>query len=161
MKITLVFLALVLAFSGCIIEETTTHQAYFTNTTNHRIVIVPFQEGAPLNNKIMLLKADTSINVFIITGRGIADPALFQENYFSEADSVVVTFDSTYSITHYIHTPAHLAPKYYLPDSDRNLYNKSSYLYTSEDLNKHNRRITYYYSFLVSDYENALKKTRE
>ena len=137
---------------SCQKEYSTTYSAYLKNATNHQIKIQPYTNGNVVTENIINLGPNQQIQIAYGNDRGLENNAGFSSKYFSNADSIIVTFDDLYSISHYIVTPASLNSKYYLYTSIRNLAQKQSYTYTIEDLSSHSRQNTYNYEFVEQYY---------
>jgi hypothetical protein len=150
MKIYLVMLFVI--FTGCTKEQITSYSAYLSNNTTHNIVIRPYFKGIVPNNKIVSIAANDSFQIANGTDRGIVNNAGFNSDYLSGSDSITVTFDNLYKITHYFTQPDFLAPKYYLVTSNRNIYNKDNYSYTYKDPTKNRRESSYLYKFVEQDF---------
>ena len=148
-------LPFVLIFGSCRKEDITIYYAYIKNTTTHQIEIKPYSAGMLVTMNVITLSANQDIQIANGTIRGISQNSGFGSKYFANADSLKVTFDGLYSITHYFITPASFAPKYYLNTSTRNLGNKNSYFLNGVDLSKHRRENTYTYEFSEIDYSDA------
>jgi hypothetical protein len=139
----------------CYKEDSTLYYAYMKNTTSHRIEIKPYFAGSVPINKIITLVANDTKEIATGFDRGIVGNAGFNSSYLSGSDSIIVVFDNLYSITHYFSSPAVHTPKYYFLTSNRNIYNKDNYVYTYQDLSKHQRKSTYNYEFKEQDYLDA------
>lgn len=150
MKIYLIVFIFILI--GCTKEQITTYTAYLSNKSNHSIVIRPYFNGIVPTEKIISLALNDSFQIANGSDRGIVNNAGFNSNFLSGSDSIVVTFDNQYKITHYFNQPVNLASKYYLINSNRNLYNKDNYLYTYQDASKNRRESNYLYKFIQQDY---------
>ncbi|MEO7524510.1 MAG: hypothetical protein ABIT58_10470 [Ferruginibacter sp.] len=147
-----IFLIIPFILSSCQKEETTIYLAYLKNTTNHLIKIQPYTSGYIVTENIINLSPGEKLEIANGNARGLQNNAGFSSKYFSTADSIVVTYDDLYSISHYIITPSSLNSKYYLYPSNRNLAQKQSYTYMSENLSSHSRRNTYNYEFIEQDF---------
>lgn len=147
--------ACVYFLNGCTKEEMTLYYAYLKNTTSHKIEIKPYFGGVASSDKTISLLANETKQIASGFDRGIVGNAGFNSQNLSGSDSLVVVFDNSYSITHYLNTPTSLSPKYYLFSSNRNLYNKNNYAYSYQDLSKHKRENNYNYNFVEQDYLDA------
>jgi hypothetical protein len=143
---------LIFLFVGCTKEQITNYKANLSNTTIHTIVIRPYFGGSVPNNKIITLTPNGTFQIANGTDWGIVNNGGFDSDSFGGSDSIVVTFDNIYSITHYTTQLTLLASKYYLVSSNRNLYNKNSYLYTYQDPSKTRRESNYLYKFVEQDF---------
>lgn len=75
-------------------------------------------------------------------------------------DSLVVTFDKKYAITHYKNDSISLNSEGYLyhADSLRNIFNPSSYEVKQVSQSKHTRNWIFTYTFTEEDYQDAKKR---
>jgi hypothetical protein len=155
MKLSFITITGLFFIIGCQKEKSTFYQAYIKNATSHQVKIVPFFSGTTNSNKIILLAAGDSVLVGHGVDWGKVDHAGFNSEYFSGSDSIVVSFDNSYSISHYFNTPSLFSTKYYLYSSLRNLGNYLSWLYSFHDESKYSRRAFYLYRFTEQDYLDA------
>ena len=148
-------IAILIYFFGlisCIKEKTTSFTATLRNTTSHQIIIKPYSFGNIVSNNIISLLPNTEFQLAKGFDRGINGNAGFSSMYFENADSLKVTFDNLYSITHYFKTPATYNNKYYSYSSLRNLGNYLSFNFNSIDISSYKRENTYTYTFVEQDY---------
>ena len=150
------FIALTIILGSCSKEESTISYAYLINGSTHKVVIKPYFSGVvPPDKTIILLSGQTKEIATASFARGIGNMG-FNSSYFGGLnDSIIVTFDDLYSITHYFNPPATLSNKYYLPSSLRNIANPKSYNLQSRDVSKYQRENKYYYTFIEQDYLDA------
>ena len=149
-RVIIIFLTVLLA--SCIKEDTTNYYAYLKNTTGHQIKIIPYFSGALVQAHIVTLSPNEKKEIANGSARGLQNNGGFSSPYFSGADSLVVIFDSLYSITHYGSLPATVSRKYYLYSSRRNLGNYLSYQLQAKDISAHMRENTYTFEFVEQDY---------
>lgn len=151
----LLTLFLQLLLMGCKKEEVTFYYAYLKNKSTHQIQIKPYSLGAVVSANIISLTPNQEIKISDDGSiRGISQNSGFGSKYFSGVDSLIVTFDGLYSITHYFINPTSPVPKHYLYTSNRNLGNKYSYLLVGQD-SKYTRTNSYYYDFTEQDFMDA------
>ena len=143
-------------FSSCIKEKTTSYFTLLKNPTSHKIIIKSYSSGTVDNNHIISLMPNSEFQIANGFDRGIIGNAGFNSPYFENKDSVRVTFDNLYTITHYFKLPVNFETKYYLYGSNRNLGNYLSYNYSFNDISNYKRDNRYNYIFLEQDYLDAL-----
>jgi len=155
MKLLIIIIGGFFILMSCNKEKSTFYQAYAKNSSSHQLKIVPYFSGVAYNNRIVFLAPGDST----LFGNGVyygkVGNAGFDSKYISGSDSIVVTFDNTYSISHYFITPASFSPKYYLYSSLRNLGNYLSWDYSFNDPSKYRREAFYLYRFTDQDYLDA------
>lgn len=149
------WLAICIVFVGCTKERSTNYVATLYNGTSHNIEIKPYYGGvSPANKKINLGPLE-SLEIANGSRRGIGENAGFSSNVLGSPDSMIVIFNNTFSITHYTVTPTAFSNKYYLYTSLRNIENFKSYEYTILKDSKHERGVSYKYTFTNQDYLDA------
>lgn len=146
-------LILLLPLGGCIREKTTHYKAFLKNTTNHHIMMKGYKGGVPVPNDVIELGGSEETKYADGWLRG-EDMPLFFADYFKDVDSIVVTFDNQFKVTHYSVNPPLPSPKSYGPTDPRNIlnYKNFSVSYVTDG-------ITYKFftfSFTESDYQFAL-----
>jgi hypothetical protein len=149
----LISILVVCLLSGCEIEDTTNYVATIKNNTTHNIEIRPYFAGVSPTEKRINLGYGETFEVGNGTDRGKGSAGFSFK--FGAPDSMVVIFDGTFSISHYVNTPVNLANRHYLYNSTRNLMNYKSYDYKIIDDSKHEMDVTYTYSFLEQDFLDA------
>jgi hypothetical protein len=149
------WLAICIVFVSCTKERSTNYVATLYNGSSHNIEIKPYYGGvSPANKKINLgpMESKEIANGF---DRGIVDHAGFSSAFLGSPDSMVVIFNNAFSITHYTVTPTVFSNKYYLYTSLRNIENYKSYEYKILEDSKHERGVSYKYTFTNQDYLDA------
>lgn len=142
-------------FFSCTKEKTTNYSAFLKNGTSHQIVIKGYTNGSVFQNDIIQLAPGETKQIANGTDRGIVENGGFTPYHFQTSDSLRVTFDNQYTLTHYFKTPSSLYPKHYLYSSLRNIGNYQSYVLQSRDLSKFKRENVYNYEFSEQDYLDA------
>ena len=156
MKKIIIILLIIPSWISCTKDYGTTISSSIKNSTNHQIKITFYYSGITYPDKILLLNAGDSIKFGFGFMYGIVDHGGFSSDYFGSAnDSIIVTFDNLYSITHYANTPVSMSPKHYLYSSLRNLGNYLSWEYWYHDNSKYARQAFYLYRFVEQDYLDA------
>ncbi len=147
------FSFIMIMFGSCIKEKTTHYKAYLKNPTNHRIVIKGYKGGVPVPNEVIELGGSEEIKYADGWLRGEEMPMFFAD-YFKNVDSVVVTFDNQYNVTHYTINPALQSPKSYSPTNPRNILNYKNFVvsYVTDGLTYK----IFTYTFTEADYQFAL-----
>jgi len=141
---------------GCIKEYNSVYTATLINTTSHSIKILFYKGGAVLPTDTIALVQNQQFEFANGSQRGNLTNPGFSSKYFGNSnDSIVVIFDNLYKITHYGFTPLHLAPKYYLYVSPRNIGNPNSYRFVSTPISSHGNKNDHYYDFKEQDYLDA------
>ena len=140
---------------GCRKEESTNYKTNLKNISTHNIIIRPFSNGQIVSNNIITLTPNMSIEIANGSDRGLNGNSGFSSKYFENVDSMRVTFDNMYTITHYGKTPVSLNNKYYLYTSNRNILNYLSYSFDSKILAKTQWENTYNFEFIEQDYLDA------
>ena len=143
--------SIVFCFS-CTKESTTNSHSYIVNKTTHKIKINPYFNGVIPSEKAIILLGNDTVEIANESSRGINGNSGFYSSNFAGSDSVIVIFDDTYYITHYSIAPMNYSNKYYLYSSNRNILNKNSFIYSSQDISGHQRENFYYYNFIEQDY---------
>lgn len=151
----IIFLVVISSTVSCTKEEITNYYAYLKNKTTHQVEIIPYSNGMGVPANVIILTPDGEKQIANGFDRGIVGNAGFNSGVFSNVDSIQVTFDNIYTITHYINTPVNLYPKHYLYRSLRNIANYLSYIFKSEDVSKTKRINTYIFEFTEQDYLDA------
>ena len=150
LKIKILILVLL---TGCSKEQSTNYYAYLKNNTTHTIVISPYSKGQLVSNNIINLLPSTNFQVANGTFRGLVGNGGFFSKYYDNSDSVRVTFDNSYTITHYnFNNPNPLNSKYYLNTSLRNIINFKSYAFVSKSLSRNRIENNYNFEFIEQDY---------
>lgn len=153
MRIGVLFLLFLIC--SCIKERVTLYKAVLVNNTSHKIVIKPFFGGVNPSEKTITLLSNQNFEIASGSDRGFGNQG-FSSSYFGGPnDSVFVTFDDLYSITHYFNTPSSLATKHYLSSSIRNIGNPSSYSLQTNQLSKYQQENFFTYTFTEQDYLDA------
>lgn len=107
MKLGILFGMLLIC--SCSKEEVTIYKATVVNNSGHKIVIQPFFAGLNPSEKTITLLSNQNFEIASGSDRGFGNQG-FSSSYFGGPnDSVIVTFDDLYSITHYFNTPSVLA----------------------------------------------------
>jgi hypothetical protein len=135
---------------------TTTYTADLLNTTTVAIEVKSYKGGAvAASDRLQLVASTGRIEIANASRPGISPAGTgFTAALFQNADSVIVTFNNANSITHYARTTINLARKYYLPSSNRNLFNVASYRENITDATG-TRSMSYLYFFAPQDYADA------
>lgn len=149
MKLILLAISISCFLSCCLKEKSTKYEAFLiNNTASHEIEISFYKSG--VSNTIFLnpndsIKIANGIDIGVVTSPG------FTSEYFGDPnDSIIVTFDNQYTMTHYFNTPNKLSLKYLLASSIRNIGNPNSYVFIRNgNINSH------YYYFNEQDYLDA------
>jgi hypothetical protein len=145
---------------GCRKENlgSTTTSSYFKNNSNHKVKITFYYTGVTYPDSILLLNSGDSLKFGYDVAEGLLNQSRgLASKYLSQNanDSIVVTFDNLYSITHYVNTPGSLNTKHYLFASLRNLANVFNWKYTFKDVSKYHRESYLFYYFTEQDYLDA------
>ena len=141
---------------GCFKEQSTNYYAYSKNSTNHTLVIITYLKGQIISSSIINLLPLMSFQVAKGTFRGLVWNGGFSSKYYDAMDSIRVTFDNVYTITHYnFNNPSPLNSKYYLNTSLRNIINFRSYTFESKSLSKNQLENNYNFEFIEQDYLDA------
>ena len=148
-------LILTIFLASCTKEDSTNYYAYLKNTSSHQIKIVPYYSGNINQANIINLRPNEKKEIANGSGRGIQNNGGFSSQYIGGSDSLVVIFDSLYSITHYGNLPTTFSRKYYLYNSSRNLGNYLSYQLQVQNITAHLRENTYTFEFVEQDYLDA------
>ncbi len=146
----LIFLSIV--FTSCIKESMTESSNYFFNSSDHMINVQAFRDGQVLDVSSFTLNGNSEKLVFQTINGGIGEGICFCGG---GSDSIVVTFDSLYSITHYTSNFSGSNPNSYSFNSKRNIYNGSNYLTILKDVSKFRREWEFKYTFTEQDYIDA------
>jgi hypothetical protein len=145
---------LIAAFS-CNKEKTTYSRAYWINATSHHIEVRPIGKGIVISQNVVRLLPGSKLEIAASSFRDIVNRPMFDSRYFEGADSLIVVYDSLYTITHYANTPIALSPKHYLFSSTRNIGNPNSYKFEFQDKSKHKRETFNTFTFTEQDYLDA------
>jgi len=149
-----VFLGLLLICS-CSKEEVTLYKAILVNNSGHKIVIQPFFAGVNPSERTITLLSNQNFEIASGSDRGFGNQG-FSSSYFGGPnDSVIVTFDDLYSITHYFNAPSVLAARHYLFSNNRNIGNPASYDLQTNRLSKYQEENIFTYTFTEQDYLDA------
>jgi hypothetical protein len=149
-----VFLLLFL-ISSCIKERVTLYKATLVNNSSHKIVVKPYFSSVNPSDKTITLLTNQNFEIAYGTDPGFGNQG-FSSSYFGGPnDSVIVTFDDLYSITHYFNTPSSLSTKHYLFNSNRNIGNPVSYSLQTNRLSKYQQENIFTYTFIEQDYLDA------
>lgn len=142
--------------SGCVKEDTTFSYATIYNHSGVSVNVTLFSSGMPLNDYLIRLAPGDSIEVSTnkYMGKGKSNDPGFNNAYFSISDSVIVTFNDSFTIMHYRDTPLVTAAEYYLPSHSRCLLNIKNWVHSSEET-KHVATSRYQYTFTEQDYLDA------
>jgi len=140
-----------ISLTACIKEKTTSYVVSIKNNSTHQVEIKPYSNGVIVSNNIILLLPTKEIQIAQGSDRGINGNSGFSSKYFAGSDSLRVTFDNLYTITHYLNAPGSYSNKYYLYSSYRNLLNYMSFAYLAKDISKYRRENTYVYEFKEQD----------
>ena len=140
---------------SCTKEESTNYNTNLKNISTHNIIIRPFANGQIVSSNIITLTPNMSIEIANGSLRGLNGNSGFSSKYFENVDSMRVTFDNMYTITHYGKTPVNFNNKYYLYTSNRNILNYLSYKFDSKILAKTQWQNTYNFEFIEQDYLDA------
>lgn len=153
----ILILLLITYTAACKKESSTRFEAYLINKSGHSIEIKPYFNGFVSTVNIMRLQQNDTLQIADGFYRGISSDssAGFIPKYFAGADSLIVVFDNTYSITHYINTPSLLNSKYYLFTSQRNIGNPRSYQMIIKSSSSTFRENEFWYTFTQQDYLDA------
>lgn len=146
---------LLLTLFSCNKEKTTYASGFWVNSTSHYIEVRPVSKGLVVSQNILRLMPGQKLQVGGASFRGILDHQLFDNEYFSDADSVLVIYDSTFVVSHYFVTPSSVRPKHHLRLSSRNIINQANYDFKYEDDSKHKRQTFSTYTFTEQDYLDA------
>ena len=143
----------VIVFVSCIKEKETNIALKLTNNTSHIIELIPYKNGSVFNEGRILLPPNSFHQYPTNSIRGIlAGPVIFPP-YLDMADSVIVIFDASKKITHFLLSNVPAFPsKYYLRTSERNLGNIKSYNSVISLNNKYRRKFDVEYLFSNQDY---------
>ena len=134
----------------------TVSNSYFVNNTNHYIKVQAFENDIITYASSFSLNNDTTLLVFQTINGGISDGVSF--GYINQPlDSIVVTFDSLYSTTHYSWRLTGPNQKCYLFNSKRNIFNDSSYVVTLVNDSKYRHERNFVYTFTEQDYLDAAR----
>lgn len=148
------FLLLFLICS-CIKERVTVYKATLVNNSSHKIVVYPFFSGVNPSEKTITLLTNQNFEIAYGSVQGLGTQG-FSSTYFGGPnDSVIVTFDDLYSITHYFNTPSVLAARHYLFSNTRNIGNPASYDLQTNRLSKYQQENIFTYTFTEQDYLDA------
>jgi len=148
-------LLLISSFSlfACQKEKTTLYSTTLFNSTNHKILILPFKFGIVQPEDTIKLDPNSTFEIALGVDRGLVSiPGFFSKYFGQPEDSILVIFDNIYSITHYANEPNNKAMKYYLFNSLRNIGNPNSYEFKSVRTSKYKNTNTHKYTFTEQDY---------
>lgn len=154
----ILIIAIILFLVSCTKEHgITTIFSNIKNSSAHQIKITFYYSGITYPDKILLLNPGDSVKFGFGYEYGILNQGGgLSSDYFGSAnDSIVVSFDNLYSITHYVNTPVSLNSKHYLYSSLRNLANYLSWEYWYHDSSKDARQEYFLYRFSEQDYLDA------
>ena len=93
-------ITLISILSSCIKEKQTVSYLKIINKTNHTISIEPYQHGAILANNIKNIVPNSTLELERNLNRGITGVPVVFHYYFSNIDSLHITWDAQYDITH-------------------------------------------------------------
>ncbi|MBI5857613.1 MAG: hypothetical protein HZB42_08170 [Sphingobacteriales bacterium] len=143
--------------TGCTKDKSTNYYSYFENKTNHKIVVTPYLSGIIYPQNITRLNPGDKVLRTQGTVDGLTKITPISEyvGNGNERDSILVTFDDSISITHYITLPVAVARKYYLYSSNRNLWNRNSLNINVTILSKFKWKTEALYQFVEQDYLDA------
>lgn len=151
----ILFIVLVI-LTSCNKERSTMYNANLINNTSHSIVIRPYSSGQIVTENVIIIPTLTRKEIANGIDRGINGNSGFSSKYLDNSDSLRVTFDDIYTITHYnFSNPSSLNTRHYLNTSLRNLINYRSYLFDSKSLSKYQVENTYNFEFKEQDYLDA------
>jgi len=136
----------------CIKEPISTSDAFLKNTTSHYMTLRGYYQGGTNNAERLELGPGEEIKYGDGFARG-KNVEGFDPFYFVNADSIVVTFDNKYPVTHYIYAkpPVVQPQKSYLYSSLRNLGNYKSYEVEKDG----SSYFLYTYKFTEQDFQFA------
>lgn len=140
--------------ASCSKEKNTISNTDFVNSTLHNINVKAYKNGIIQTDGSFILNANETKQVFNLNNRGIGSGLTFG-GYYQPMDSFVVTFDNTYSISHYKPNLIGTNLKKYLYSSKRNIYNDSSYVPNLLKDSKYRREWDFKYTFVEQDYLDA------
>jgi len=87
---------------GCVIERSTRTEAALRNASTHYITMQGYRFGVATNGDRLELGPGEEIEFGDNQARG-KNVDGFSSSHLGDADSVVVTFDQLYKVTHYVH----------------------------------------------------------
>jgi hypothetical protein len=143
--------------AGCTKDKSTNYYSYFENKTNHKILVTPYILGIIYPQNVTRLNPGEKVLRTRGTVNGLTQITPISEyiGNGNEKDSIMVTFDDSISITHYITPPVTFARKYYLYSSNRNLWNRNNLNINVATLSKYKWQVEALYQFVEQDYLDA------
>jgi hypothetical protein len=157
MRNILLSLTLVLSM-GCLKggDDTQTYtKASWKNESTHTIEIKSYAAGIVQPHHSVQLNPGQEIIIADYMRVGKYSSGLgFSSDYIQGSDSLIVTFDGLYKMSHYIITPVNTAIHFYTNTSRRHLGNNLSYTAT-ETQNDNTTNLVFQYRFIEQDYLDA------
>ena len=144
----LLIITLCIGIIGCGKDSATRYEAYLINNTAiHSINVTFYKTGLP--NSIILNPGD-SLKIANGIDLGESSQGFTSEYFGTPNDSIRVTFDNQYTITHYFNTPPTIYYKHYLYTSLRNIGNVNSYT-----IQRRGNMTSHFYYFMEQDFLDA------
>lgn len=154
------FFGFALLLSGCLVKDKhdgkTISYASLVNRSGVPVRIEVFSSVDSLNGySISLMPSDSvQISQNIYMGLGKMNSPGFNNMYFAYADSMIITFDDSFVVTHYRDRPLAFSDKHYLLQDTRNLINIANWQQAFDE-SKWQLTVYYSYTFAEQDYEYA------
>ena len=136
-------------------DSGTDSTAFWVNKSSHKVHISPYAYGSVRGQFEVILNPGEKVQIaedFVLGKNSVG--AGFYSDYLP-SDSIIVTFDDTYNISHYFSPVQNTSPKYYAYNSTRNLGNILSYegrIVRETDIYI---ELEYEYNFTDQDYLDA------
>lgn len=149
----IVLLVGTILLSSCTKDKVTTIVAKLHNKSGVKINFTPYKGGVVVSDKSFTLNDNDSFQIAFESEMGDIKMWGFSSEYISGMDSIIITFDSIYKISHYSNETTATSLKHYQPSNPRNIFVGSNY----EFVMKREGEMTnlHYYTFTESDYEFA------
>lgn len=153
MKIYFCFFALIL-ISSCIKEESTLSELVYINNSNNIISIKVFQNSFISDS--FRISPHSAINKESFSERGFSNEPIIFFDFLRESDSIIVTFNDLFSITH-LNDSVSYGKKRISYFSSRSLYG-ANYTNSKVDEKKHYIHYQKTFTFTEQDYFDAKKQ---
>lgn len=140
--------------SSCNKDRITISSSLVVNQSGHAITVNAYREGVIQPQLSATLNTGETREIYRDLEKGSSQGAGYPV-FAPFADSIVVTFDNTYSIAHYKISPIGNRPKFYPFTSARNLYNGLAWSKTQSQDENDRKKFEFRFTFTETDYNDA------
>jgi hypothetical protein len=151
----LLICAFILFGSSCIKDYYSVAQSIIKNSTNHQIKILPYKDGIPLNDQLVLIGPnanDSIIKHSTIKGKSLGQP---YGTYLMPYDSVLIWFDDVKYSKHLRFGDSTVCDRCIDINSSRAISNPNNWVKAIQEETKHGLRGSFTYTFTEQDYLDA------